>query len=625
MEVPLSWETYMTISNYRIVEKASLEAYNNAEKSGIFKNIEEIATKDRERLGFYFFILSSITGVKDIKEISDMIIDTDYIRRTTGNPNKNDLGVDAYHIKKDGDGYKISLFNFKYKDNYRSKGSLTEDDVNSTVKFINHISSERLAKIEEDPEYEYSSRAIKNIKKLMDGKPVSTIEIYFVSNNNIRANKNIFSGFEEYKVTEMCLEDIVNRITNDPRNTSAVIQVKKDQVIEYETTGEKLGKSCIFIASLFELMRITCTNQAYRLLEGEEGEEVAEINIDDLNKIEMDKSLLEDNVRNYLGRTKYNKDIIDTIRESGDRFFAYNNGITIIADSVNSRANMPSDVSTITLENFQIVNGGQTLNSVYEYIENSEDKTGKKIESLKNSFVLVRAYSVGLAKPEGEKEELEYSLGAEIAKYTNSQNSIKPADLHANDPIQISLHYYLRQFQYNYVRKSGKSESFSGYRDINMELAAQILMAIMRGEPGKASNNKRALFGKDYKSIFHDGLDFKNVKEYIDFYFKVSDYYEEKGVKSVQRKLYTIYVGNKFKVGGLQIKTINYLEDFLDSRVQKYINKKNEEEGKKNEEEVKNGDVGRKINYRVLISKEFKEFLDSEIEAEIDKEKIKIV
>ena len=158
-----------------------------------------------------------------------------------------------------------------------------------------------------------------------------------------------------------------------------------------------------------------------------------------------------------------------------------------------------------------------------------------------------------------------------------------------------------------------------------MELAAQILMAIMRGEPGKASNNKRALFGKDYKSIFHDGLDFKNVKEYIDFYFKVSDYYEEKGVKSVQRKLYTIYVGNKFKVGGLQIKTINYLEDFLDSRVQKYINKKNEEEGKKNEEEVKNGDVGRKINYRVLISKEFKEFLDSEIEAEIDKEKIKIV
>ena len=233
---------------------------------------------------------------------------------------------------------------------------------------------------------------------------------------------------------------------------------------------------------------------------------------------------------------------------------------------------------------------------------------------------------MGVISP--DDKENEESLGTKIARYTNSQNAIKPADLRANNNIQISLHYYLKDSKYYYVRKSGETNIPNGYKAVSMELVAQILMAIMRGEPGKASNNKRSLFEKEYESIFENDLDFRSVKEYIDFYFVVSDYYENKKIKSIQRKLYTIYVGNKFKVGGLQIKTINDLEGFLDSRVQKYIHKKNkeegkknEEEGKKNEEEVKNGGVGRKIDYRVLISKGFKEFLDSEIEAEINKEK----
>ena len=345
-----------------------------------------------------------------------------------------------------------------------------------------------------------------------------------------------------------------------------------------------------------------------------------------LKKFAIDKDLLGDNVRNYLGYTKYNKDIVDTLSRKKDKynFFAYNNGVTIIADSVEAKKNNDSTIYTVWLSKFQIVNGGQTLNSIYKYIQTCNERNepaDKVLEVLDNNFVLMRAYSVGVISPDDKDIENEDSLGTKIARYTNSQNAIKSADLHANDNIQISLHYYLKDSKYYYVRKGGKPDTPDGYKEVSMELVAQILMAIIREEPGKASNNKRSLFEKEYKSIFKNDLEFWSVKEYIDFYFKVSDYYEKKGVKSVQRNLYTIYIGNKFKVGGLQIKTIDYLEGFLDSRVQKYIHKKNEKEGKKNEEEVKNGDAGRKINYRVLISKGFKEFLDSEIEAEIDEEK----
>ena len=134
-----------------------------------------------------------------------------------------------------------------------------------------------------------------------------------------------------------------------------------------------------------------------------------------------------------------------------------------------------------------------------------------------------------------------------------------------------------------------------------MELVAQILMAVLQGEPGKASNNKSSLFKNEYRLIFDNSLDFRFVKEYIDFYFVVSDYYEKKKVKSIQRKLYTMYIGYSLKNRGKD-KPVEYLESFLDSALENYAKDRNKD-----------------FTYRSLISVDFKKFIDGEINQEINK------
>nr|WP_294457125.1 AIPR family protein [uncultured Rothia sp.] len=634
--------------NFIILEKESLEKFEEANNLGIFKHLSpKITETDKKRIGFYFLVLEILTGIDDLETISNMIIDTEYTHLTQGTPNKADLGADAYYIEEGDKENVINIFSFKYRESYgSSKGQFKQNEACVTKRFLDNIPGDRnnSKTLEDDPSYDNVFAAIRKIRKILNAPKDAVKKLYFVSNEAGRPREGAFDACrfnESYEVLNS--KDLVNRLAKISKDARALFQVSEKHTISYKEEDEEsvklkkgeLGNSFVFVVSLYDLVRITCNDQCFR----------KDITLRDpsvksscikkplspeelLKKFTIDEDLLGDNVRKYLGHTKYNKDIVDTLAEKKNEynFFAYNNGVTIIADSVVAKKNNDSSIYTVRLNKFQIVNGGQTLNSIYEYIQTCKDPADKVLEVLDNNFVLMRAYSVGVISP--DDKENEESLGTKIARYTNSQNAIKPADLRANNNIQISLHYYLKDSKYYYVRKSGETNIPNGYKAVSMELVAQILMAIMQGEPGKASNNKRSLFEKEYKSIFENDLDFRSVKEYIDFYFVVSDYYENKKIKSIQRKLYTIYVGNKFKVGGLQIKTINDLEDFLDSRVQKYIHKKNEEEGKKNEEEGKkneeegkNGGVGRKINYRVLISKGFKEFLDSEIEAEINKEK----
>ncbi len=102
---------------------------------------------------------------------------------------------------------------------------------------------------------------------------------------------------------------------------------------------------------------------------------------------------------------------------------------------------MPTTV--LKLVNYQVVNGGQTLKSVHKFIEENVDKDPYGVvSSLREASVLVRAYSVGASDEDDEDVHANgkaYSVGTQIARFTNSQNAINPADLHSNDAWQIKL------------------------------------------------------------------------------------------------------------------------------------------------------------------------------------------
>lgn len=144
--------------------------------------------------------------------------------------------------------------------------------------------------------------------------------------------------------------------------------------------------------------------------------------------------LLEKNVRVFLSqRVNVNKGIRDTIRFTPDLFCAYNNGITVIAENITLQE-VDGRVFLKKVEDFQIVNGGQTTASLHH--------TRKKYASdLSNINVQMKLMVISdEAMDNSGKERLADTLVPKIGRYSNTQNRIRMSDLNANDYPHPELH-----------------------------------------------------------------------------------------------------------------------------------------------------------------------------------------
>ena len=139
--------------------------------------------------------------------------------------------------------------------------------------------------------------------------------------------------------------------------------------------------------------------------------------------------LLEANVRSFLSVTgKVNRGIRDTLRDTPERFMAYNNGIVIITDEAHLGRAADGGPGIVWLKGMQIVNGGQTTASIYF--------TKKRNPEVDLRTVRVPAKIIVLRSNEPGAEE---QLIADVSRFANSQNSVKGSDLSANKPFHVEL------------------------------------------------------------------------------------------------------------------------------------------------------------------------------------------
>ena len=273
-------------------------------------------------------------------------------------------------------------------------------------------------------------------------------------------------------------------------------------------------------------------------------------NLEAFNELKASKlntNILYDNVRGYLGDSKFNKNIIKTLKENPNRFFMYNNGITITAKDVNSLSINGNKKFLFTIKDMQVVNGGQTLRSIYQFKNEDFDE-----EKLADASILVRIF----------KTENNSDLTNDIAEYTNSQNSISASDLKSINNLQIKIENYLGQYKIDYVRKSGDVElKNAGFKRITKEKTAQILYSY-NGFPDRATNQKSKLFEKYYDEIFDENnLDFELLYKLIDLYFKIEQKYDSLSYEVFPQKIfYIIYL---YKYNQDITYTINIVENSL--------------------------------------------------------------
>lgn len=528
------------INDFKVMKNKCIKMYEYFGK-GEFSELN-----DKARMGFYHLVLENIVGINQISDIQECIIDTEYNKNIL-NIDVDDLGIDAVCFKDEYiDGEKpIFLFNFKHVNNFK-EATTKDNDISRSMKFIEYLDLS-LNEVPQNMGKKVRNKIL-DIRKKLDSNEAYRIYLYMVSNklgnfaqSSLEHIKVLTSNYG-IKIINLSLDNLTKYIFDKKRKSESQFMLSKDDFLSFEGDNKSTKKSFIAKMSLVDVVRIFSDddNLTYKY------------NLENDNEIidaKLDVSLLYDNVRGYLEETTFNKNIKNTLKENNMDFFMFNNGITITSEEITSEPKNSNEKYLFTLKNYQIVNGGQTIRTIFAYLNEMKNN----IENIKyrNTFVLVRIFKI-------EKDSL---LKNSIAEYTNSQNQISAYDLKSVDTIQIQIENYLKEHDILYVRKAGdvgEIECKYKYR-ISKEELAQIIYSV-QGYPDRVTNIKIKLFTDYYDEIFpKDNFPFDDIVTYIENYFKIKEKYKKNVI--VTKCFYVCYLVNKV---GMNIdEAIKYLDEFI--------------------------------------------------------------
>lgn len=188
-------------------------------------------------------------------------------------------------------------------------------------------------------------------------------------------------------------------------------------------------------------------------------------------------SLFFKNVRNPLLESDFNKEIQQTTTDNPAYFWYYNNGITAITyllpEEIRDEANL------IELTGLQIINGAQTVYSVYQAYKEASPTKREIID--REAIITLR-----LLKSGGKDFDLN------VTRFTNSQNPVNERDFMANDDIQIKLQKTFFNTNYWFEKRRGEFRSIpEGIAVLSNALVGHCYLAYQLQDPLAVLNNFR--------------------------------------------------------------------------------------------------------------------------------------
>lgn len=514
-----------SLNDFKLLNIKCKKYFDLYEKGANFTNYPE-NDKLKERFGFYLFMLESLCDEKDLDRISDIITDTEYNAYLT-NERYNDQGIDALYINDDTK--EIMLFNFKFRETFKPGQMQSSNDAFVSTKLVNCIlngSSEGL-------EGKLKHLVEEAIERL-NSNDVWKTSLYMMSNEPVPINVDETSiqqlkDFYDMEVISVCLPQIKSMMSIRPRPVTAELIIDNDALMSYSENSISTSKSYIVRLNAVDIIRITCKNPELRNNYNCERIEI-------LAKERIDYGVLFDNVRGFVQKSKYNEAIAKSLKEDPSKFFMYNNGMTIVAKDIKAEPVNGNKKIRISINDFQVLNGGQTLRTLHNF--NALDEANIT-DYLSKSEVLVRIFNASNSDAVNK-----------IAEYTNSQNSISNVDLKSLSTLQIQLEQLLDEHDIIYSRKNGDTgmNDQKEYRyKISMEQFGQILFAI-QGNPEKSSNQKQHIFGKYYDDIFSENnFNISESPSIIESYFEIKKSYDSATdtlQKIEQKVFYILYMHN---------------------------------------------------------------------------------
>ncbi len=282
-----------------------------------------------------------------------------------------------------------------------------------------------------------------------------------------RKENNWSIGIDFVAIDKYALENVIYDIEHGyiPYTGKKTIKLEQGQWIE--TAWEETG-----VRSIICTVNVNSILQWFR-------------NSDDIDKF------LQKNIRGFIGDTKVNKDIGKSYLKYPAWFWYKHNGIIIFADNLS----IDEINKELILRNPQVVNGGQTIKSLFQVY----DKNNRTDNSAK---VILRVYRLPYENTETHKKSIE------IIKALNFQNKISASDLHSTDPRQVRLEQLLEKIGtgYKYLRKRSKELRASRYSITMKNLSIRYYVCKKNAPHEGVRSNIDELFEEDtkYNEIFDE-------------------------------------------------------------------------------------------------------------------------
>jgi AIPR protein len=339
----------------------------------------------------------------------------------------NDLGIDAY-LPVDFSEDKIYLFQSKYG---------TAHSTDAIVKFredVKNLQSKDITKMRPELAHLVTQIREKNLK----------IECVYVTDQKVGDGN--YESVEIYDI-DIIVRRLWDRIKKPAVGKKATIQLESK--LRYQNT--LLG-----ILKLRELTNFVIKNRDY---------------------------VFESNIRQWMQfKTTVNKGLRETLQESPQKFFYYNNGITIVVSDFEELED-----SAILLHSPQIVNGAQTSNSVLDH--------AKRTHNLEGSI------TVTIIKAADELDQ------NNITKYRNSQNAVRGKDLVSLMDFHKSIKSQMENLRYFYEIQAGSFDSKT--KSQQAEFVGDLTY-----NKYLPDNHKKVIVAKDAIQAFVAGIEQRPTESY---------------------------------------------------------------------------------------------------------------
>ena len=256
----------------------------------------------------------------------------------------------------------------------------------------------------------------------------------------------------------------------------------------------------------------------------------------DGDAIGINRAVFFDNIRDYDPKSKINQAIKQSVRDSGGAEFVFrNNGITVVSRNIDRTGDK------FKLEDFQIVNGCQTSNVIYDLLYESDDANVNSgmpdlIDTLQVPLRLI-----------GSKDD---EFVSSIIVGTNQQNPVREEQFWALRPFMKSLEEYCRTLESEEVIFLERRDNQYRNQDVERTRVMQpsVLMkavaACLLFQPQRAARDYRGILSEYKGKIFLDEHDVRIYHAVAYLYYRIEFLWRNQRIASNYKTFrYYIFAG----------------------------------------------------------------------------------